>query len=38
MPIRIEVVLVDINVEVENRCGQHLEFWNTVERRDFSTR
>lgn len=33
VPIRIAVVLVDINAEVENRCGQHLEFWNTVERR-----
>lgn len=30
-PIRIAVVLVDINAEVENRCGQHLEFWDTVE-------
>lgn len=31
--IHIEVVLTDINAEVENRCGQHLEFWNTVEKR-----
>ncbi len=31
--IRIAVVLVDINAEVENRCGQHLEFWHTVEGR-----
>ena len=33
VPIHIEVVLTDINAEVENRCGQHLEFWNTVETR-----
>lgn len=33
IPIRIAVVLTDINSEVENRCGQHLEFWHTVERR-----
>ena len=33
VPIRIEVVLTDINPEVEIRCGQHLEFWNTVEKR-----
>ncbi|WP_231497473.1 ATP-dependent endonuclease [Methylibium sp. T29-B] len=33
VPIKIEVVLTDINPEVENRCGQHLEFWHTAERR-----
>lgn len=33
VPIRIEVVLTDINADVENRCGQHLEFWNTEEKR-----
>lgn len=33
VPIHIEVVLTDINAEVENRCGQHLEFWNTFEKR-----
>lgn len=33
IPIRIEAILTDINPEVENRCGQHLEFWNTVEKR-----
>lgn len=33
VPIHIEVVLIDINADVENRCGQHLEFWNTVEKR-----
>lgn len=31
--IKIEVVLTDINAEVENRCGQHLEFWHTTEKR-----
>lgn len=33
VPIKIEVVLTDINAEVENRCGQHLEFWHTEEKR-----
>ena len=33
IPIKIEVVLTDINPEVENRCAQHLEFWNTAEKR-----
>lgn len=33
VPIHIEVVLTDINADVENRCGQHLEFWSTVEKR-----
>ena len=31
--IRVEAILTDINTEVENRCGQHLEFWNTVDKR-----
>lgn len=33
IPIRIEVILIDINADVENRCGQHLEFWHTEEMR-----
>jgi putative ATP-dependent endonuclease of the OLD family len=33
VPICIAVVLTDISAEVENRCGQHLEFWHTVEHR-----
>lgn len=33
VPIHIEVVLTDINADVENRCGQHLEFWHTLEKR-----
>lgn len=33
IPIKIEVVLNDIDAEVENRCGQHLEFWHTAEQR-----
>lgn len=33
VPIRIEVVLVDLNPEVENRCGQHIEFWHSSEKR-----
>lgn len=31
--IRIEVILTDINPEVENRCGGHLEFWHVSENR-----
>jgi putative ATP-dependent endonuclease of the OLD family len=33
VPIRIEVVLTDINTDLESRCDQHLEFWNTEEKR-----
>jgi len=33
VPIHIGVVLVDISEEVENRCGQHLEFWHVAEKR-----
>ncbi|CAE6503415.1 Recombination protein F [Nitrosomonas nitrosa] len=32
VPIRIEVILTELSEEVENRCGQHLEFWNTEEK------
>lgn len=35
-PIRIAVVLIDLSAEVENRCGSHLEFWHTSERRVLS--
>ena len=34
--IRIEVVLIDLSQEVENRCGANLEFWNTDEQRVLS--
>ncbi len=33
IPIRIEVVMVDLNAEIENRCGTHTEFWNAAEKR-----
>lgn len=33
VPIRIEVVLVDLDAELENRCGANIEFWKTSERR-----
>lgn len=33
IPIRIEVVLLELTKEVENRCGANLEFWKTSERR-----
>ena len=32
VPIKIEVVLTDINAEVENRCGHRLD-WHTAEKR-----
>jgi putative ATP-dependent endonuclease of OLD family len=28
IPLRIEVVLIDLSAEVENRCGGHTEFWH----------
>lgn len=34
--IRIEVVLIELSREVENRCGANLEFWNTAEQRVLS--
>lgn len=33
IPIRIEVVLVDLNAEIENRCGTHTEYWSEAEKR-----
>lgn len=33
IPLRIEVVLIDLSEEVENRCGGHTEFWHLDERR-----
>lgn len=33
IPIRIEVVLVDLDAELENRCGANIEFWKATERR-----
>lgn len=33
VPIRIEVVLIDLSEEVENRCGANVEFWSTQENR-----
>jgi putative ATP-dependent endonuclease of OLD family len=33
IPLRIEVVLIDLSAEVENRCGGHTEFWHVNERR-----
>lgn len=33
IPIRIEVVITDLNAEIENRCGAHIEFWNPAEKR-----
>ena len=37
IPIRIEVVLVDLNEEVENRCGGYLEFWHSGEKKILET-
>lgn len=36
LPIRIEVVLTDLNDEIESRCGQHLEFWSAEKLRCLS--
>ena len=33
VPLRIEVVLVDPSASVMAKCGGHLEFWHTEERR-----
>ena len=33
IPIRIEAILVDLNAEIENRCGNHIEYWNAAEQR-----
>ena len=33
IPIRIEIVLIDLNAEVEKRCGDNLEFWMVSEQR-----
>jgi putative ATP-dependent endonuclease of OLD family len=33
IPIRIEVILVDLNAEIENRCGTHTEYWSVAEKR-----
>jgi putative ATP-dependent endonuclease of OLD family len=33
IPIRIEVVLIQLDEEIENRCGGNIEFWHTNERR-----
>ncbi len=28
IPIRIEVILIDLSAEIINKCGGHLEFWH----------
>lgn len=33
IPIRVEVVLMDLSAEVQKRCNGHLEFWHTTEKR-----
>lgn len=33
IPIRVEVVLIDLDQEVENRCGANIEFWKSSEKR-----
>lgn len=33
VPIQIEAVVIDLNAELENRCGGHIEFWKPVDRR-----
>ena len=31
--LRVEVVLIDLSAELQNRCSRHLEFWHLTERR-----
>lgn len=31
--LSIKLLLIDISDEVENRCGQHIEFWHKTEKR-----
>lgn len=33
IPIRVEVVLIDLTSEVQKKCGGHLEFWHLAEKR-----
>ncbi|PMS16553.1 ATP-dependent endonuclease [Trinickia dabaoshanensis] len=33
VPLRIEVVLIDLSVEVDGKCGGHIEFWHVGEKR-----
>lgn len=33
IPIRIEVVIVDLSAEIENRCGTHTEYWSVAKKR-----
>lgn len=29
-PLRIEVILTDLSAELTNKCGSHLEFWQST--------
>ena len=31
--LRVEVLLIELNAEVQKRCGGHLEFWHVAEKR-----
>jgi putative ATP-dependent endonuclease of OLD family len=31
--LRVEVLVIELSPEVQNRCGGHLEFWHVTEKR-----
>jgi putative ATP-dependent endonuclease of OLD family len=33
VPLRIETVLIDLSVEIDNKCGGNVEFWHLKEQR-----
>jgi putative ATP-dependent endonuclease of the OLD family len=33
IPLRIEVVLIDLSTEIDTKCGGHVEFWHLEEKR-----
>lgn len=33
IPLRVEVVLIELSPEVQKRCSSHLEFWHVAEKR-----
>ena len=33
IPMRVEGLLVDLNAEIENRCGTYTKYWSATEKR-----
>lgn len=33
IPLRIEAIVIELSLEVANKCGGHVEFWHTTEQR-----